>query len=290
MSNTPGFVRCAHVVELAAADEPVDNVAVPVADEVEYRVSAAVRDRLRKSQIYMYLRLVRRHHGRTAHSAPTDDTKADRTPATYPRPTSYSSQWSTAPGFRARVGQPPIDRPEAVAEHEVIFNKRRGVLMPEWSKRRVVTGHDEHGKAVIISDGVPEHLLTPASGAATFIAEHWVSGPHRDAEPADLSARTWDIDPPHGGSLLRLFEFKPDSEVEAAEGTGGYPMHKTESIDYIVVISGELTLELDDNVEVTLKQGECLVQRGTIHAWHNYGAEPVLAASVMIGTGDRGEA
>ena len=133
--------------------------------------------------------------------------------------------------------------------------------------RRVVTGHDADGKSVVIADGLPpqDHPMQgPAIGADFF--EIW-STPEAvptlaslpDGEP---TARPFTIMPP-SGHLVRLIDIYPP-------GMGGQRtvMHRTRTLDYAVVIEGEIVLVLSDS-EVVLGPGEVVVQRGTDHAWEN---------------------
>ncbi len=125
--------------------------------------------------------------------------------------------------------------------------------------RRIVTGHDEAGKARFdFDESLP--LEGPPDGA--FLASViWSTGevPADNADPSDGARR--DVGPIlRGGSVIRVCEIGP-----------GYftPPHRTLSIDYAVVISGELELELDDGAVRRVGGGDVVVQRGTIHAWRN---------------------
>jgi mannose-6-phosphate isomerase-like protein (cupin superfamily) len=101
------------------------------------------------------------------------------------------------------------------------------------------------------------------------------------------------LEPPPGVIAWRYFEVPPDA-VLAARHEPGPPsdevlndaegFHQTASVDYIYIIKGEVSLRLDDT-EVGLKAGDCVVQRATNHAWHNYGDEPAQVVGVMIGLG-----
>lgn len=171
--------------------------------------------------------------------------------------------------------------------------------------RRVVTGHDETGKAVFVSDdrvvpvepalvpGNAFHLLWGGDAAPTF--------PGDGARPA-----TPTYFPPLGGFRFGMFTIPPDAtrtgpgdgvDVEAATaefeallpGLAGHMepddpgMHTTASIDFEVVLSGTPTLELDDGAVVTLAPGDTVVQNGTRHRWGNPGREPATLAVVLIG-------
>lgn len=135
------------------------------------------------------------------------------------------------------------------------------------AQRRIVTGHDESGRSVVVEDGpVPVSYEFPEGSR---FSEVWMSR----ATPVPLAAREAEptsadtaIAPPANGSLVRVIETPPGAEV---------PIHRTESIDYAVVLDGEMTLIMDGGEEVTLRRGDVIVQRGTAHAWANRGTEPV---------------
>jgi mannose-6-phosphate isomerase-like protein (cupin superfamily) len=133
--------------------------------------------------------------------------------------------------------------------------------------RRVVTGHDRNGKSVVLSDGPPpqhHEMHGPAIGA-DFI-EIWNAPdpvPRLDSVPAsEPNERAFTI-MPDGGHLLRILEVYPPHM-----GGKRTVMHRTKTLDYVVVIEGEIVLILDDS-EVVLKTGDVVVQRGTDHAWEN---------------------
>jgi mannose-6-phosphate isomerase-like protein (cupin superfamily) len=133
--------------------------------------------------------------------------------------------------------------------------------------RRIVTGHDETGKSIILSDGVPpqNHAMSGTGTGADFI-EIWNSpdpvptlAPRPDSEP---DARDFTM-MPATGHLIRIIDVYPKSE-----GGHATPMHRTSTLDYAIVIEGEIVLILDDS-EATLGVGSVIVQRGTDHAWEN---------------------
>ena len=133
--------------------------------------------------------------------------------------------------------------------------------------RRVVTGHDQRGKSVVVSDGPPpqHHPMTGPAIGADFIEMWGVADavPKLTAvESREPNERAFTI-MPASGHLLRLLEVYP-----ASAGGKRTPMHRTLTIDYVVVIEGELVLILEDS-EVLLKSGDVVVQRGTNHAWEN---------------------
>jgi mannose-6-phosphate isomerase-like protein (cupin superfamily) len=138
--------------------------------------------------------------------------------------------------------------------------------MPK-STRRVVTGHDAHGKSVVVSDGPPpQHhpMHGPAVGADFH--EMWndtLAIPELTSVAArEPNERAFTI-MPVAGHLLRILDVYP-----LKDGGNRTVMHRTRTLDYVVVIEGELVLILDDS-EVVLKPGDVVVQRGTDHAWEN---------------------
>lgn len=171
--------------------------------------------------------------------------------------------------------------------------------------RRVVTGHDKHGKSVFVSDGEPPFVLrTRDLNLGT--TEVWATdGP--PAVPVDhddpTAARPHDL-PGVGGSRFRMVELPPEGQLvveggDLAAGLAAYAahspgivagmkpdnpgMHVTATVDYGIVVRGRVALELDDGVRVDLGPGDCVVQNGTMHAWRVIGDEPCLMAFVMIG-------
>jgi quercetin dioxygenase-like cupin family protein len=137
--------------------------------------------------------------------------------------------------------------------------------------RRVVTGHDKDGKAVVAIDEVSRDVVSFRPGAT--VANIWSSAgfPVDNTGAADaakeITATTRD-----GGTVFRVIEFAP----------GVAPRnHRTNSIDYAVVLSGEIDMETDGTV-VTLRAGDVLVQRGTIHDWINRSDKPCVIAFVLI--------
>ncbi len=133
--------------------------------------------------------------------------------------------------------------------------------------RRVVTGHDRNGNSVVVSDGAPpQHhpMHGPAVGADFF--EMWsVPTPVpvlTSVEAREPNEREFTI-MPVAGHLLRIIEIYPPQA-----GGKRTVMHRTKTLDYVVVIEGEVVLVLDDS-EVVLKKSDVVIQRGTDHAWEN---------------------
>ena len=159
--------------------------------------------------------------------------------------------------------------------------------------RRIVTGHRD-GKGVVLYDGpAPNRKVRQASGLVSTLV--WVT----DETPADISGtadrteREIGVPPPAGGSIFRVVEFPPERGTMSREavlkemGLSGQGdarhagMHRTRSIDYAVVMEGEIDMILDDS-EVHLAAGDVLVQQGTNHAWVNRGSRPCRIAFVLI--------
>jgi mannose-6-phosphate isomerase-like protein (cupin superfamily) len=169
--------------------------------------------------------------------------------------------------------------------------------------RRVVTGHDGEGKAVVASDETVEGISVELAPGYTF---HRLWG--RDEKPtfpddgAPRPAATYF--PPTDGSRFAILtipagrpSLREDIDLEAAleeferklPGMPGHlepdtpGMHTTDTIDYLYVASGEAILELDDGAEVTVRTGDAIVQNGTRHRWRNEGTEPCVIVVVLIG-------
>jgi mannose-6-phosphate isomerase-like protein (cupin superfamily) len=159
--------------------------------------------------------------------------------------------------------------------------------------RRVVTGHRE-GKAVVLYDSAaPNQRLRQASGLVSTLI--WVTDetPANIARSADRAAREIGVPPPPAGSIFRVVDFPPESGARSREailaemGVGDHGsarhhgMHRTRSVDYAIVLEGEIDMLLDEG-EVHLKAGDVLVQQGTNHAWVNRGTAPCRMAFVLI--------
>ncbi|MGN8027643.1 cupin domain-containing protein [Microbacterium sp. 22242] len=147
--------------------------------------------------------------------------------------------------------------------------------------RRIVTGHDGSGASVVVSDApVPVSRELPEDGVAFH--EVWVthaSPAAIGAGPEDPTAGSLTVPPPARGTRIRINEFLP-GHLDARRLQS--PVHRTESIDYGVVLDGEITLVLDDG-EVTARAGDVIVQRGTDHAWANRGDTVARVAFVLVG-------
>jgi mannose-6-phosphate isomerase-like protein (cupin superfamily) len=148
------------------------------------------------------------------------------------------------------------------------------------SARRVVTGHDAAGKSVVLSDGPPpQHhpMHGPAVGADFMEMWNVASAiPKLSAtEAREPNERAFTI-MPASGHLVRIIDIYPPQD-----GGKRTAMHRTRTLDYAVVIEGEIVLVLEDS-EVTLKKSDVVVQRGTNHAWENRSDRPVRMAFFHI--------
>ena len=157
--------------------------------------------------------------------------------------------------------------------------------------RRVVTGHDADGKSVVVFDDVHEYKRR---------VQIWTtegSPADNSGEVADAALRETRLEAPPQGSLFWMVELPPSRELApgaaaetaerlAKEGavthSDGRPgMHTTRTVDYMVVLDGEVTLLLEEG-EVTLHKYDTVVQRGTAHHWENRGTEPARLAFVLL--------
>ena len=171
--------------------------------------------------------------------------------------------------------------------------------------RRIVTGHNAQGRSVILADETSPHVM-PIMGQPNFaVTDFWKTA----ATPADNSSGTSldpcqlpiQVAPPADGSVFRVVQFPPDKdwaakaaamggsvaidETAKAANTGGpvrhAHMHRTRSIDYAIVLSGEIWAVMDDG-ETKMTAGDVLIQRGTNHAWANRSSMPCVVAFVLI--------
>ena len=141
--------------------------------------------------------------------------------------------------------------------------------------RRVVTGHDTRHVAKVIMEGRATNWKSSSPGTVSTLI--WST----DASPADIAvgepiedcgARVLGTAPPARGTRFAVIDFPP--------GNSGR-MHRTETIDYVIVIAGEIDMDMDDST-VHLRAGDIMVQRGTNHAWVNRGTEPCRIAFILI--------
>ncbi len=173
--------------------------------------------------------------------------------------------------------------------------------------RRIVTGHTPEGKSVFVSDGAPPRSEMIAGLKGFSIMPVWATDHGMTALPGsdDPTMAMTRFVPGWGGTRFLITVFPPeeqalaasiDPSVVAVEMAATLPglgdtmepenpgMHTTETVDYDIIISGELSLELDDGKEVHLKPGDIVIQNGTRHRWRNTGKKPSVMYSVLVGT------
>jgi mannose-6-phosphate isomerase-like protein (cupin superfamily) len=138
--------------------------------------------------------------------------------------------------------------------------------------RRIVTGHSTDGRAKVEIDQIVKNVISNRPGASSCVVWSTKGFPVDNdgfSDPTSRSFKTTVED----GTVFRIVRYRP----------GVAPRnHRTDSIDYAVVISGAIDMELDDGVVVNLKAGDVLVQRGTMHNWVNRGTEDCVIAFVLI--------
>lgn len=162
--------------------------------------------------------------------------------------------------------------------------------------RRIITGHDERGRSIVVAEKPPRELGS--------LYEMWVT----DGAPAgygsddEVAERRVKLEPPERGTIFRFFRVDPEDpaldadelERRVARGfasigaahcrpdTSRSPhMHQTRTVDYIIVLEGAVTLLLDED-EVELEPHDVVIQRGTNHAWINRGTAPALLAAILV--------
>ncbi|MES2189766.1 MAG: cupin domain-containing protein [Pseudomonadota bacterium] len=169
-----------------------------------------------------------------------------------------------------------------------------------WKVRRVVTGHDASGKSIFTMDGHATCVKEMESMPGLALTDLWETdtAPASNAGNHDTADRPVKLEPPRGGSILRIVEFPPDkvwrNNADAAAaftsiGAGHAKdhsnsdpmMHTTLTVDYIIVLKGEIHALMDVG-EKLLKAGDILIQRGTRHSWSVRGDEPCIVAAILV--------
>ncbi|XVX19801.1 cupin domain-containing protein [Actinomycetota bacterium] len=147
--------------------------------------------------------------------------------------------------------------------------------------RRVVTGHTPDGVSVVVSDGPPPvRRDLPGSGVSFYEVWNTDEMPSRigAVEASEPTERTLRVPPGPNGTKIRVNEFPPGHLDERGLQS---PVHRTETVDYGIVLEGEIVLVLDDS-EVTLRAGDICVQRGTDHAWANRSDAVCKVAFILV--------
>lgn len=142
--------------------------------------------------------------------------------------------------------------------------------------RRVVTGHDDKNIAKVIIDGAAQNIRGNRPGQFTTMM--WCTDSAPCAMPVgetaeDMGARVLGTYPPVAGTRFMIAEYPPNNKPT---------MHRTETVDYIIVLSGRIDMEMDKGELVTLGPGEVMIQRGTNHAWINRYDEVCRMAFVLV--------
>jgi hypothetical protein len=169
-----------------------------------------------------------------------------------------------------------------------------------WRVRRVLTGHDAEGRSVILSDGIAPNMKEMPSFPGLALTDLWETkgAPASNEGHADAADRPIRLEPPPGGTIVRIVEFPPDStRPQSADGAAGFKaigaghaqdksssdpmMHRTGTVDYIIVLKGEIYAIMEKG-ETLLRAGDILIQRGTNHSWSVRGSEPCIVAAVLV--------
>ena len=169
-----------------------------------------------------------------------------------------------------------------------------------WKVRRVVTGHDKSGRSIFLKDGIAKNVKEMASMPGLALTDLWetMGAPAMNLGKEDAAKRPVRLEPPANGTILRIVEFPPDSAwrnkadaMTAFNSIGaGHAkdqhntdpmMHKTSTVDYIIVLKGEIYAIMDKG-ETLLKEGDILVQRGTNHSWSVRGKKPCVVAAILV--------
>lgn len=151
--------------------------------------------------------------------------------------------------------------------------------------RRIVTGIDERGKSVIVSDGEASSIQTVAKTATFVVTNLWRQAGvpvNNDGPVDDGVGGIVSLKPPLDGSVFRMVEFPPDSHWRDREDGPADQVHATPSLDYVILLSGEIWASLDEE-ETLMRPGEVLIQRGTRHAWSNRSDRQAVVAFILIG-------
>ena len=166
--------------------------------------------------------------------------------------------------------------------------------------RRIVTGHNARGRSIFVSDAPSPHVLTLPGRPDFALTDLWASdgAPASNAGSADAAKRRMSLEPPRNGTIFRIVEFPPDAAGGGFDRAAAFramgashamdpdasrhpAMHRTDTVDYAIVLSGEIWALMDEG-ETLLRAGDTLVQRGTNHAWSNRSDQPCLVAFILV--------
>jgi quercetin dioxygenase-like cupin family protein len=140
-------------------------------------------------------------------------------------------------------------------------------------QRRIVTGHDRQGRAVLWKDESLAGVPSRADKIRTLLVWSTDATPTDYLRDEDMGARKLGIQPPPGGTRFSVIEIEP--------GNAAY-MHRTDSLDYVICLAGEVEMQTDGGDTVKMAAGDVMVQRGTNHAWVNRSAAPCRLAVVLV--------
>jgi mannose-6-phosphate isomerase-like protein (cupin superfamily) len=177
-----------------------------------------------------------------------------------------------------------------------------------WRARRVVTGHDIDGQSILLMDGLAPNLKEMSAIPGLALTDLWetTTSPASNEGETDGAERPVRLEPPSNGTIFRIVEIPPDAiwrgKTNAREGfdsigashaqdqkSADPMMHTTATIDYIIVLKGELYAIVDKG-ETLLKAGDVLIQRGTRHSWSVRSNEPCILAAILVGADPYGAA
>ena len=166
--------------------------------------------------------------------------------------------------------------------------------------RRIVTGHNAAGKSILAQDAIATSILELPAVPGLRATDLWetTTAPADLSSDADPVARPMHLEPAPTGTIFRIVEFPSDAALSkradsrevfaslgashAVDTTSATPMmHKTASVDYAIVLSGEIWAVMDEG-ETSMKAGDVLIQRATNHAWSNRSNEPALVAFILL--------
>jgi len=140
--------------------------------------------------------------------------------------------------------------------------------------KRVVTGQNHDGQSVFVNVGEPPSVVTTEHGNQITYCWGTQMTPTVPARGDDPTLAMTSHFPPPGGTSFVIIQMPGNSDSR---------MHATDSVDYAMIVAGEIWLELDDGAEEHLVVGDCVVQNGTRHAWHNRKPEPCVMVGVVVG-------
>jgi len=177
---------------------------------------------------------------------------------------------------------------------------------PKGHVRRIVTGHDAQGRSYVTEDQAAPSVHTNPKRVGYHLTQLWATHqtPAFVGNEDDPTSQPLKLEPPKNGTVVRIIEFGPEGDwlqkidandtkvawgalgtTTASTNTHGHAkhpfMHRTESVDYALVLEGEITLVLD-NEDVLMREGDFLVERGTNHAWANRSGKPCRMLFVLI--------